>query len=235
MNKLIISFQTNSIPAPFAHAYVLELRNEREAVLAKFQLEYLDRDGLSPAELQEEGFTDDDNFEWEGELPKVWWNTVINKAIHTQLLDDSDPEVDYLHLSIKNESTTSEGVVGRKSLEDWLYSLQELTQAVYEASKAELPLTLSLKKGDNYVFKLQASFKDRTLRDQLAQENWPWGNLKKLLALLENMELSEKPKRKALKGVSLSYDDSEYYQIKSLNGSSSEDEIIRGLQKELKT
>lgn len=75
MKSLVLRFQTSAlVPAPYAHAIELSINIKDESLAYVFEMEYLDRSQLSEEEIYEEGFTMEDDYKLEGELPKVWAN-----------------------------------------------------------------------------------------------------------------------------------------------------------------
>ena len=69
ISSLEIRFRTaDIIPPPYSHEYVI-VCNEADSVLAlSIKLTYLDRDELTIDEIAEEGYTENDDFEWTGTL-----------------------------------------------------------------------------------------------------------------------------------------------------------------------
>ena len=142
---MLIQFQTNSlIPAPFAHAIELKTKEKNGFFEVKYELTYLDRENIDQEELEEEGFTGDDDLTWEGALPKTWNNT-IEKLSSAKVKEKSNlhDEEDFWYIKTENH----EGYPIHTEM--FSNALQELLQAILEAKGFEAELNISLKRIDN--------------------------------------------------------------------------------------
>ncbi|MDZ7607380.1 MAG: hypothetical protein U5K79_17750 [Cyclobacteriaceae bacterium] len=95
-SKLEIHFDTESLPPPFSHRYKLAIEKSGEGSLnADLVLEYYGREELSDEDILDEGFTDNDNYLWNGKLPLIWTNVIDDKlrvSNWKKKADDKDSE-----------------------------------------------------------------------------------------------------------------------------------------------
>ena len=143
----IFSQTPPEVPPPYAHAYKISLskshskenKNVKENITElkiNFEIEYIFREGLSNEEIIAEGFSENDDYRWEGVLPAIWLTEIENFLAKTtyqhEILND-------LYLKIKEDKNTPE------NLDEWLYFVQELVQAIYEKAAHSLPLLIRLR------------------------------------------------------------------------------------------
>ncbi len=139
----IFSQTPPEVPPPYAHAYKISLSksNSKEnknivELKVNFEIEYIFRDGLSNEEILAEGFSENDDYRWEGVLPTVWLTEIEDFLVKTsyqhEILND-------LYLKINDDKKTPE------NLEEWQYFVQELVQAIYEKAAHSLPLLIRLR------------------------------------------------------------------------------------------
>ena len=154
----IFSQTPPEVPPPYAHAYKISLsknskNNSRDTknvtenvtenttenvteLKVSFEIEYIFREGLSNEEILAEGFSENDDYHWEGVLPAVWLTEIEDflgkTAYQYEVLND-------LYLKINDDKKTPE------NLEEWQYFVQELLQAIYEKAEHSLPLLIRLR------------------------------------------------------------------------------------------
>ncbi len=139
----IFSQTPPEIPPPYAHAYKISLSKSKSKenkniteLKVNFEIEYIFRDGLSNEEILAEGFSENDDYHWEGVLPAVWLTEIEDflgkTAYQYEVLND-------LYLKINDDKKTPE------NLEEWQYFVQELLQAIYEKAEHSLPLLIRLR------------------------------------------------------------------------------------------
>ena len=139
-----VHFQTLSLPPPYAYAYTLQAELVEGSVDISLDWRYTDRDELSEEEIWEEGFTPDDDFQWQGSLPSVWKQT-LERWIQETTLSSSEalPSSETNSMTITYTDAQGRVVKGRPAnSQQWEYQLQELVQGVYEAARREHPLRL---------------------------------------------------------------------------------------------
>lgn len=202
-----IRYQTLLLPPPYSYRYALVLQPEERALRVRLEWTHTDRDELTGEAIEEEGFSANDDFFWEGMLPQVW----------AAALDDLLRETHWVPETASNDSSLR--VTVTKSSEDmtqgsphdhaeWEYFLQEMVQAVYEAAQREHPLQLayltSRRDSQPTELRWKASFLHRRFTlvhladDQQQEYQLPW---QKLRALLQAWYVPDYYSEKAESGV----------------------------------
>ncbi|MEQ8470425.1 MAG: hypothetical protein RIC35_04535 [Marinoscillum sp.] len=154
-----VSYQTLQLPPPFAFAYTLELDFKASELHIKYNLEFLNRDDITLEEIEEEGYSKDDDFSWSGTLSKVWVESLKNDLQNIDLEDESEDFNIYLHVEIDNDQSGLAVMA-----EDWDYRLQELIQAIYEKAGIEDKLKMKIIHLDGSTrefYELEGSFEER--------------------------------------------------------------------------
>jgi hypothetical protein len=135
IKPLKISFQSaEHIPPPFCNEVNLETVLTDTGLQTSFDIRYTHREEMDLEEIQTEGFTGQDDFAWKGVLDKIW-DKEINKILSDTKPSEGESDFDNI-IHIESDSFVGMPV----NQEDWEYLLQELTQAVFETAKRELPL-----------------------------------------------------------------------------------------------
>jgi hypothetical protein len=134
-------FQTaGDVPAPHSFHVLIGLEAMAENKLkVEFKQEFTEREEIPKEEIEAEGFSEDDDFSWEGELPFFWMERLSQlvarsewkEAAHTQVLLKDPEGNDWL--SPSNERT-------------WIGFTEELIQACLEEGGKELPMEMTLGK-----------------------------------------------------------------------------------------
>ncbi len=207
--KVIVSYQTLQLPPPYSFAYTLDLSFDDDAVVVKFEQEYLNRDTLSEEEILNEGFTTNDDISWSGTLGKVWADHFSKLFEDVQLQDESDEERLYIHMAVGNGKP---GMV--IDTDFWEYELQEIVQAIYEASGRESGLHMDflvVEDGDQQKISIDGSFEDRKARIDKDQPT-SWDNLRKIMSLTYNEDYAEEGVKKPDEdGIWVDFDGEGYY------------------------
>jgi hypothetical protein len=161
-----IHFQSPADVSP-PHAYHAMIRLEEiqnSDLVVRFSQEFVDREGIPEDEIVAEGFTLEDDFTWEGNLPRFWMemadklvkNTSWKAATQTQVLLQDPGSEDWL------------SPVDSKR---WITFAEELIQACLEQGGKELPMELTLGKLEKNNFfekiRLEWSFAKREVLGQL--------------------------------------------------------------------
>ncbi len=182
------------IPAPYTHFYELTARPYGNSLQIDFSIAYPDREELDEEDIVGEGFTMTDDFSWSGELGAAWL-PVIDKLVSTTKLgpfDETTLDEDDDFLEVTVDTGFDDPQVGTPlDTETFLYTIQEMIQAIYEASGKEKPFELSYlsfqRSGDSEVH-IQAQFATRTVRLITVQngeeksKTIPWGQLRALMS-----------------------------------------------------
>jgi hypothetical protein len=173
--SLTIRFQSaGMIPPPFTHYYTLAVKpTAKNALHVDFSITYTDREELDEEDITGEGFTMNDNFSWSGTLGSAWLPIIVQVVEQTRLKPlregDLTEKDDFLDVTIAPANQNGQALLtGTPTDADaFLYSIQELIQAVYEAGGKEQPFELSYisyqQTGDREVH-IQASFADRIVQ-----------------------------------------------------------------------
>lgn len=211
--KLTVHFETSAqLPPPYSYQYVLTLTPAGQALNAHLKLTYTHRDELDADEIEAEGFTDNDDYQWSGDLEKVWRDELEKVLAKTRLAENliHDEETDFLTLNWETDVVAS----GQpKNTDDWQYLAQELLQAIYETSEKERPFELHIldttSQGSREAI-LTASFRSRTAQVKRVVDGksslrfYPWQDLPSLMEVLyagdwlTDVAVAQKPKRNGL-------------------------------------
>ena len=195
-SSLRIRFQSaGMIPAPYTHFYELTARpGAKEGVAIDFSITYTDREELDEEDITGEGFTLTDDFAWSGQLGSAWLPVLDSLVAQTKLAPFNEVSLaeddDFLEVTIdRGQGSSQTGTPA--DADEFLYPIQELIQAIYEAGGKEKPFELSYlsyqRSGDTEVH-LQAQFATRTLRlvtiqqRQEQRRTLPWNRLQPLMS-----------------------------------------------------
>jgi hypothetical protein len=196
IRQIDVAFETLTLPPPYSYAYTFQLQFEAGRLSLDYDLRYTDRDELSEEEIWDEGFTPDDDYQWHGFLPKVWYDTLLQHWSATDWLALEETESTSENVLIVTttfmDGSQQQGVP--QSPDRWEYLLQELTQAVYEAGQREHPLRIRYldRQGsvEKIVIDLKASFLHRSLEAEIKEGRHrqrralPWSGLEPLLSMM---------------------------------------------------
>ncbi len=183
------------IPAPYTHFYKLSVMpGLKSGLQVDFEITYTDREDLDEEDIVGEGFTMADDFAWSGQLGEAWLPVIDKLATKTKLdpFDEAalDEDDDFLEVTIDN-GAGSKQVGTPVDASSFLYPIQELIQAIYEAGGKEKPFELSYlsyqRRGDIEVH-VQATFAERTVKLITVQDRQehrstlPWAGLQTLMS-----------------------------------------------------
>ncbi|TDB67049.1 hypothetical protein [Arundinibacter roseus] len=194
--KFIIRFQTAAyLPSPYAHEYSLSFDTAHGSLAVDFVLNYLDRDELDLETILDEGFTENDDYAWKGTLPFVWKTRLQQMVQPKQLVlnsyiseNDSLIEIEF------QDEEEQQKIQFPADTELWDYFLQEIIQAIYEASGKERPFELRylhIEKMESSLLNFQASFLHCTFQATLDQHPTvllPWESVNELMATVFTAE-----------------------------------------------
>jgi hypothetical protein len=140
-HTITIHYDTAILPAPYAHSYTLALDLSAEEFKVDLKLQYYDRDDLTQDEIQEEGYTGDDDYTWQGHLIEGWRAALVDLYHKTTFRAQPDEEhSDSLILTIQSATIAGQFYPSQPHL--WSRMAQELIQAIFEGSQRELPLVI---------------------------------------------------------------------------------------------
>lgn len=137
---------TQTLPPPYAYQTHIELARKENALDVSFSLEYINREDITDEEIAIEGFTENDDFEWNGQMDVEWWKVTEAVLAKTTVRGKAKMHIndDPLYIEISAGADHDMGLLSGIPSEYgmWEYYLQELIQAVYEESGKELPLQI---------------------------------------------------------------------------------------------
>ncbi len=185
-----IYYQTVSLPPPYSYYYSLRAHSEDEVIRVCLDWKYTDRGELTNEEIEEEGFSVNDDFSWEGTLPEVWRLAFYDLLRSTQWLPDTTTNDTSFRVTV-NEPVKQATARSPRNAEAWEYFMQEVVQAVYEAAQREQPLQLAhlvFRKGSRPVelhwkasFLLRCFTQTLLLNGRQQERQVPWLQLRPLL------------------------------------------------------
>ncbi|MFT6881765.1 MAG: hypothetical protein ACI83W_000733 [Marinoscillum sp.] len=190
--KVKVSYQTLQLPPPHSFAYTLEMNFHADHIDIVYDLEFLNRDEVTDEELEEEGYTKDDNFQWKGSLGQVWVNDLKDDILDVELEEESEDFNTYLHFEIETGEETMDGLA--VLAEDWDYRLQEVIQAIYEKAGIESKLMVKFINKDGAAseyFELTASFEHQTT--EVNKKSITWEQLHELMSDMYVINFEEEP------------------------------------------
>ncbi|TLV03126.1 hypothetical protein [Dyadobacter luticola] len=219
-----ILFQTASVvPAPYSHFYTLkmDITSEKD-IEVDFKITYLDRDEVSEDELFDEGFTNDDDYQWSGAVPAVWieeFRQILGSSKLVRKKQDSEFE-DFIEIEMEEEGQRVNTYPVDK--ERWSYFLQEFMQAIFETGGREKPFELTfveIAENRKVTLDLKASFAQKSFtitKDKGIARKLEWSQLQKIMDTVYKAEFvsdnafEAKPSRK---GKFITAGDGLWYQL----------------------
>jgi len=188
--RLEIEYDSGTIPPPFSHVFKLKLGFEKDFINTSFKLHYTDRDEVTEDEILNEGFTLNDDYDFVGEIPKVWEQPLKKLYAQSKWSNKTALEDEG---GIRLLAKDIHGKISRAvptNPQEWLYLSQEFIQAIYEINKREAPLTVRFrqvnKQGEITDYELTVRFSIREI--ELLINNTPrkigWEETKPLLSYI---------------------------------------------------
>ncbi len=141
--------------------------NANNLLKVEFNIKYIGREELTEDEILDEGFSLNDDYNWNGSLSSAWIapiQTLINKS--TFVKEESDIKV--LIEAPKIISGSPENI------DEWAYFIQEVTQAIYETSGKEANLEINFIKNfpqELVTVNLKPEFKTRKFIAEIEKNN----------------------------------------------------------------
>lgn len=181
-----ITFRTaESIPPPYANQIEVKITpDENAGIEVDFSQTYLQRDELEEEDILEEGFTPDDDIQWNGTLNNEWkkaFEQIWEKRTKPKNLSSSAH--DFFELMDEEEKSAPKNPADAKRF------LEQMQQAIFEMDGREAALNIAVKEigndGERSTI-LTASFKNRsytqTINNQPVEQ--PWNQLDEHLKLI---------------------------------------------------
>lgn len=200
-----IQFNTAEIiPPPYSHCYSMRIDDlGSSSPMVRFVLHYTQREDLTVEEILDEGFSENDDFEWAGELHSAWGETITATLQKTKLTTKPlKAESNEVQITIHTPDAPEQVGIPANT-QEWEYLGQELIQAIFETANIEAPLRLIyLKrspKGQQVQLEMNVFFSRRTVKAsmQMGQlkksRQLDWQTLNPMLKLIYSGEfLAEK-------------------------------------------
>ncbi len=141
-----IKYETAAdVPPPYCHYYHIRGKETAAGLEADFRWTYHNRDGMTQEELEDEGFTGKDDFQWTGIVDRAWLPPLEALLAATRPTGDASPDDPFLELDFRQAS--GQGFQGQPDiLSEWEFFLHELIQGIYETSGREAPLCIRYRK-----------------------------------------------------------------------------------------
>jgi len=159
IREIVFQYDTGEIPPPYCFRYRLNVMFEKKQPEILFNLEYYDRDELTEDEIFDEGFSNNDNFEWKGRIPLLWNDLIIDKIIRAgwKKSNKQTEQASTAEMSVRMRYTDGNSErLWPEQIKTWEDFLQEVIQAIFEVSNREMPLAvqyLEIKKENEFVEK----------------------------------------------------------------------------------
>ncbi|WP_018343915.1 hypothetical protein [Cytophaga aurantiaca] len=223
--NITIEYHYLDVPAPFCYTKTLKINATETFLQVDYLLTYTDREDFSVEELEEEGFTGDDNESWTGKLDLNWLDSIKQIIALPKGNKASSANECILHVDGKSIETYGNEI-------QWDYFIQEITQAIYETAAWEQPLTIRFCKKDTdkaSIQKLQISFANKTANLNIGEKNSSveWTTIQQLLKLyylqefLEGEHTNKVPNQA---GIYTDPSDGSWYDIKNASASLSKEQ-----------
>jgi hypothetical protein len=185
MNSLSIYYSTPiGVPAPFCYEVAFEFSDENQL---DFEMIYTNREDLSEDEILNEGFTENDNYKWSGNLNPIW------RVQIGELLTKTDKRNNLIDQEIILKVDGEE--FAPKNYKEWNFLIQDLIQAVFETSGKEQPWQMELeiiKNGQKKLQQMKVLFASRNVDFAFGSTvKMDWNRSKKFMELLYLGEFDE--------------------------------------------
>ncbi|QDH77523.1 hypothetical protein FKX85_00085 [Echinicola soli] len=189
IKRIEIDYDSGIIPPPFSHVFKLKISFERGFINTQFTIHYTDRDELTEEEIYAEGFTEEDDYHFIGEVPTAWEQPF--KSLYAQTKWSNKRELDE-NGGVKVFAKDIHGKISRSipiNQEEWHMLAQEFIQAIYEVNKKEAPLTVryrSITKEtvDEYTLTVKFSVRKVIVERNGQIKEWNWDDSRQLLSYI---------------------------------------------------
>lgn len=198
------------VPPPFCFELIIDVDFVPDGCGLDLKLNYTHREDLSAEEIENEGFTDHDDFQWNGHLPTAW-RVYMEEFISKAKKGESEKQPNF----VISAPEGIKSVDNEYQVEDFV---QELIQAVFEASKTERTWQLALLINSNKISKtteIEISFAERKVHRPHGKD-LSWQEGKKLMELIYKCEIIDENIRKRMPeddGLFLSFEKGLWYKL----------------------
>ncbi|NVK50554.1 MAG: hypothetical protein HWE09_12355 [Cyclobacteriaceae bacterium] len=143
LEGIVLEYHSGIIPPPYSHVFRLSLNWKKNTLEASLNLHYTDREDLSEEEILEEGFTLNDDYQFEGNLDPIWKQPVLELIKETRYSSRVEGEGEITMATIEHGKTSV--FKSPSNQEAWQLMAQDLIQAIYETAKKENPLQINFR------------------------------------------------------------------------------------------
>ena len=134
--ELQLLYHTASdIPPPLAFRAMIRLTKGSGPVAVEFNREYIGREEIPLQEIEAEGFSAEDDFQWSGSMPEFWYAELHKLAEESEWKEASETQVLF---SVDGGETWLSPLQEKK----WETITEEIIQACLEEGGKELPLEM---------------------------------------------------------------------------------------------
>ena len=141
---LVLEYDSGILPPPYSHVFRLALDWSTGVLSTQLDLHYTDREELTEQEIFDEGFSLEDDYRYQGNVPSVWIGPV-KQLFHTTRWTKKGIDEGGITLT-PLQGGKSEGLKIPSNQEEWQMIAQDLIKAIYELEKKEAPLTIQYRK-----------------------------------------------------------------------------------------
>lgn len=188
ISRIEIEYDSGIIPPPYSHVFKLKIGLGKNFLDTNLELIYTDREELSEEEIFNEGFSLNDDYQFQGEVPKVWEQPL--KELYAKSKWSNNKLDDEGGISVLAKDI--HGKISRTvplNQQDWQFFAQDYIQSVYELSKKEAPLTINYviqKPSENADISLTVKFSIRKVEVTVNGKNkeMEWEKAKELLGFV---------------------------------------------------
>ncbi|MGN6645331.1 MAG: hypothetical protein ACTHJT_02275 [Cytophaga sp.] len=186
--NITIEYHYLELPAPYTYTKTLKISFSEAGLKTDYALKYTDREDFSEEELQDEGFTGNDDESWKGNIDTNWLQTLV----HLKELKPGEKATSSNESIVHVDGRLIE-TYGNEN--KWDYFIQEITQAIYETAEWEGPLNIRYCRKKSEADKapiqqLEISFSKRTATLNKTH-TVSWEHVQQLLKLYYLQEFAE--------------------------------------------
>jgi hypothetical protein len=191
-------------------------------IMVDFGITYTDRDELDEDDLLDEGFSPEDDYQWNGSVPTIWideFREILDSSKTIRRREESEFE-DFIEVEL--EENGKRVTIYPVDKERWSYFLQEFIQAIFETGGREKPFELTYVDNDGdkeMVIDLKASFGEKTFtisKNKSAARNLDWTQLQKIMDTVYKAEFvadNASDSKPSKKGKYITAGDGLWYQL----------------------
>ncbi|PRY86942.1 hypothetical protein [Mongoliibacter ruber] len=188
ISRIEIEYDSGVIPPPYSHVFKLKIGFGKNFLDTNLELFYTDREELSEEDIFNEGFSLNDDYQFQGEVPKVWEQPLKELYAKSKWSNNKLDEEGGISVLAKD----LHGKISRTvplNQQDWQFFAQDYIQSIYELNKKEAPLTISYliqKPDENADIKITVKFAIRKVEVVVngQDKEMEWEKAKELLGFV---------------------------------------------------